>query len=164
MSAEQLMQDFLDADGATEALSEEYLLCPELEDAPLEVQSYKLDAGTYIDKKSGEEKAWVKLVLKYEVESAEARKALNRDVVIVSSRPMFLTMAGGKLDVLNNQALARTVKVLGGTTQNLSLREILEGLVGCTCEGRITHEVMGTLVDEEGNSRYNAEVTAIRSV
>ena len=169
MSAEQLMADFLATEGAEEELSLEYPLCPELEDVPVTVQKHQFRMGTYIVKEgypdAGEERIWANLSLQFLVDSDEAREAIKRDEVILFGSSIRISIKDGKLDPNNNQALARTLKVFGLTSTELSMQELFDSFTGTSAIGKITHRALenkeGAILDEEGNQRYGAEVSAL---
>lgn len=168
MSAENLLNSFLETTVETAELNSEFLLCPEMEDVPVTVKDSTFRIGTYVGKADGEEKIWANLSLQYVVDSAEAREAVKRDEVIVYGAPIFLTIDPEtmQLDPDNNQALARTLKVFGLTVEpGMSVKEIFDSFIGGYCIAKITHRAMenkeGAILDEEGNQRYSAEVSAI---
>jgi len=165
MSAEALLEGFLQQTVDSAELNTEFLLCPELEGVPVTVKKWDIKTGTYNDKE-GVEKAYYNLTIQYIVDSEEARAELSRDEVVVYGSSVFLTVSEeGKLDLQNNQMLARTLRVFDCPVENLTNKEILDSLIGCYGVGKVTHRALsnkaGPLLDEEGNQRYSAEVSAI---
>ena len=164
MSAEQLVADFLATTVESSEMNTEYKLCPELEEAPLTVKGTELRAGTYQDSASGEERAWYSLSVEYSVDSPEAREEMGRDEVVVYGS-VFLTVKDGELDMENNQQLAKLLKIFDINPTELTIQEIFDSLIGNYCVGKITHVAQmkkkEPVLDDEGNPKYNAEVTMV---
>lgn len=165
MSATELLNSFLEQTVDSAEMNTEYLLCPELEDVPVIVKKYQIRNGTSV--RDGIEKPWFMMSLQYTIDSQEAREAVKRDEVTVYGQPIFLTVSEeGKLDMDNNQNLARTLKIFDIDIEGKTNKEIFDSFIGCYAIGKIAHSAMTDkngemMLDEEGNQRYRAEVTAI---
>ena len=171
MSAQELLTSFMDAEIGTEELNEEYFVCPELEDVPITVVDYDIRIGTYVDKATDEEKIWSNLILKFNVDSDEAREELKRDKVIVPGSPIFLRVneETRQLDPDNNQPLAKLIKLFGLSMEaGATTQQLFESFKGCYCYGVIRQRDMinkdkEIVRDEEGNAKQVAEVVSYAS-
>lgn len=165
MSATELLNNFLEQTVDSAEMNTEYLLCPELEDVPVIVKNYQIRNGTSV--RDGVEKPWFMMNLQYTIDSQEARDTVKRDEVNVYGQSIFLTVSeDGKLDMDNNQSLARTLKIFNVDVEGKTNKEIFDSLIGCYAVGKVAHSAMtdktgAAMLDEEGEQRYRAEVTAI---
>lgn len=165
MSAENLLNDFLTKATEEGELNSEYFLCPEFDKVSLEVKDWEVKAGTSTKNAENVEKPWAMLILRYKVDSEEARQKVKRDEVLVKSKPVFLSVNDDlTLNLDSNQQLARTLKIFELEMQG-TLQELFDSFIGCYVEGQITHRPMenkeGVVLDEEGNTIYIAEVNKI---
>lgn len=166
MSAQEMLNSFLDQTVEAAELNTEYKLCPEIESAPAIIEDVTFNSGSRASKDGEAEEPWVSAQFKYKVDSQEAREELGRDTVIVSGSPLFLNFEkDGTLSVPNNQPLARMVKLCGIEIQGLSVRQIFECFKGQPVTVKVTHRALTKdkqpLLDEEGNQRYMAEVSGV---
>jgi len=165
MSASELLNSFMEQTVDSAEMNTEYLLCPEVEDVPVIVKDYQIRNGTSV--RDGVERPWFMVSLQYTIDSQEAREAVKRDEVIVYGLPIFLTVSEeGKLDMDNNQSLARTLKIFDIDIEGKTNKEIFDSFIGCYAIGKVSHSLMvdkagEAMLDEEGWQRYRAEVTAI---
>lgn len=166
MSAENLLNSFLETTQDEGQFETEYKLCPELDAAPATVKKYDVKAGTYTNKQ-GEEAAWCNLTLTWDVDSQEAREAIGRDEVNVRQAIMLSFEKGTtKLSKTDNLALGRLLKIWDLDASGISLKDLLESLIGQYAVVKVAHRPMigkdkAQLTDDEGNPRFAAEVVAV---
>lgn len=166
MSAQNLMNSFLDTANEEAEFSTEFLLCPEIDSAPATVKKWDWQAGTYTDKNTQEEKPWAILNLQWNVDSPEAREVVKRDEVIVRQSVSLAITHDNKLDKDNNQALARLFKLFGIDPAGLTPKQIFDNFIGQYGYVKVQHRALinkakEPLLDDEGKQRYSAEVVAV---
>jgi hypothetical protein len=162
MSSESLLNSFMESTEAVGELSTEYLLCPELDSCPATIKEVKFDEGS---KNNGEKEVpWLAFTLRFNVDSEEAREVTGRDEVLVWGGRNFLALTpDNQIDPLNNQGLARLVKLFN--LEGLDFKELFDSFPGQYCSVKVKHRALsnkeGPILDEEGNQRFLAEVTAV---
>lgn len=166
-ASEAFLNSFLEQTAEQGELNTEYFICPELEEAPANIVDYQLRSGMSASKDGEEEKPWVMLSFKWDVDDQSAREAVGRDNVHVYGQPIFLSITpDGKLDSVNNQSLGRLLKLFNTDITGMSMKEIFESFKGQRATVKIGHRALtmkdgSPLLDEAGEQRYSAEVVAV---
>lgn len=165
MSAEALLASFLQQTNSETELNTEYFSCPEFEEVPASIASHEIKTGMATSKNGEQEKPWFSLNLKWSIDSEVAREAVHRDEVLVNGRPIFLTVSpDNTLDPVNNQPLARLLKMFEIDMAGMTNAEIFACLNGKQATVRVVHRALTNksgeaLLDEKGEPRFAPEVT-----
>ena len=167
MSVSTALQNFMSAE-IEEELVTEYGLCPEFEEVPAVIDSYKIFEKTVVSADGETEELKLSLVFTYSIDDQEAREALNRDKVLVNGEFIRLNLVKGKLDITGNQKLARMAKLLSNSPVGQTAGNFLESFKGSMVTAKVVHVARQVKegddwVDlvEDGNVVYNAVVSAI---
>lgn len=165
--SEELVNSFLDAVNDDSAMNTEYLICPELESAPATVDKIEVSVGTYIDKKTQQEKKWANLQLVWDIDSEEAREATKRDKVSVRQTIMLaFNKDETALDNDNNVVLGRLLKMFEIDKAGKTNGQLFESFVGRFAYVKVVHRQIlnkekEIQYDADGNPRMMPEVVAV---
>lgn len=166
-AAKELLDNFLDSTVETAELYTEYFLCPVFDSVPASIKEVEFNTGMAKSKNGEEEKPWFSVQFKYDIDSQEAREAVHRDTVTLPGRPIFLNLdKDGKIDPINNQTIARMIKMFGIDISGMSVRAIFDSFKGQYVTARVIHRELkdkdgNYLLDDEGKIRVAAEVSNI---
>jgi hypothetical protein len=166
MSAANLMQSFLESTLDQAEYNDKTLICPELDSVPASIDKWDLQAGTFMDSSTQEEKPWAMLNLQWNVDSQEAREHCKRDKVIVRQTVSLSLTPDNKLDKDNNQPLIRLCNMFKIDYKGSKPKAIFESFTGQFAYLKVRHRALinkqkEPLLDEEGNQRYSAEVVGV---
>jgi hypothetical protein len=158
----QLLENFLN-NVVEDEVSDEYINCPEFEEATATVKGYIFNEGVSKSSDGEEEKPWLSLSLNFIINEQEARDVVGRDEVLVPAQFFLNTNAAGGLDIRGNEKLGKFLKVLNVPSAGRTAFEILEDLKGRSCLAKVRHIARKNL-DENDNEIIDARVTAIAKI
>ena len=140
MSANDLINSFLNVVNETSEFETERQLLPKDFECNGSIVKYQLNAGTAKSADGSEERPWCSVTFEWELDSPDLREQMGRDKVVGFGRPLYLNfLPTGGLHPRENVELAKMAMLSSINMGKLTVREILDSFIGQYLKVRILH-------------------------